>query len=371
MKIVAKFGGSSVRDADAIKRCCDIIQSNEKISLVVVSATYNTTNELELIAGLAIKDVNGAILSLDILLNRHERLAKELILDEAISQSIKEIKEEAGKVISLMNTSEKIESETMDEMYSFGERLSTLLVSNYLHKMIPKRTPKYLDARTIIQTNSEYGFAKPNIEEIRNNFKKQEKFIQENLIITQGFIGACEEGRTTTLGREGSDYSATLFAEVIDAGEVQIWTDVAGIATVDPKQVKTANFIESLSYEEAASMAQNGAKVLFPKTLTPARRKSIPVFVKSSLDSSLKGTKICKQTFDKDFSRISGLAIENGILTVVGINLINFEDKINIFLSEFGATLLEKESHHLKYTFENSSKLHVALYSLHGYLFSE
>jgi aspartate kinase len=371
VKIVAKFGGSSVKGAEAIKRCCKIIKNNCDIDVVILSATYNSTNELEIIAGLAIKNIDGAHVALNNFFTKHEDIIRKLEISDQCYEFINNLREELKCTILQMNEAQSISAKLMDHMYSYGERLSTAIVYKYLCKSSEDRNPLLLDIRTFLITNDNYGLAEPIIEKIKSNLDSIKQFKSKDLIITQGFIGATEDGCTTTLGREGSDYSATLIAEAISADQVQIWTDVAGVATIDPKLVSDARFINKLSYEEATSLAENGAKILFPKTLAPAKRKNIPVFVKSSFLPNSEGTKICQIAKEELEPRVSGLALDNGLLTIVGIDLIHFEDKIKNFLTEFNAILIMKENNFIKYKFPNNSKLHLALYSLHGYLFSE
>ena len=336
---------------------------------MVVSATYNTTNELEIISGLAAKNIEKANEGLSSLFERHCQIAKDLSCYKLAQDSITQLINEALVTVSKIHDSKKIEPYLMDEMYSYGERLSTLIISQYLKLFIPDRNPQYYDVRKVLITDDQFGMAIPKIDQIKENYLRDKIKFENTLIITQGFIGCTTKGETTTLGSEGSDYSGTLLAEMIDAKEVQIWTDVPGVATVDPKQLDSAKFLSSISYGEAACMAENGAKILFPKTLRPAKRNDIPVYVKSSLEPYLPGTKIYKEN-NSNF-RVVGLAVENNVLTIIGNKLINIEDEIKIFLSEFSGEQIEKNVNCLKYQFLNKSNLHLALYSLHSYLFSE
>jgi aspartate kinase len=369
VSIVAKFGGSSVRDVKAIKRCCEIIKLNQEISIVVISAIYNSTNELEVISGLAAKNIEKANEALKSMFERHSQIAKDLSCYQIVQDLITQLINEAYLTIIKVNDSKKIEPYLMDEMYSYGERLSTLIISHYLKLFIPERNPQYFDVRKVLITDDQFGMAIPQIDQIKESYIRNKSEFKNTLIITQGFIGCTPKGETTTLGREGSDYSGTLLAEMINAKEVQIWTDVPGVATIDPNELDSAIFLSSISYEEAACMAENGAKILFPKTLWPAKRNGIAVYVKSSHEPNLDGTKIFKEN-NSDF-RVVGLAVENNVLTVIGNKLINIEDEIKRFVSEFGAEQIEMNVHFLKYKFLNKSNLHLALYSLHSYLFSE
>jgi aspartate kinase len=176
-----------------------------------------------------------------------------------------------------------------DHILSLGERMSSLIFRDVVAKMTSK-TVTLLDARTVIKTDSNFGKATPQIELIEKAATDRMDLSGNTIYVTQGFIGSDLQGNTTILGRGGSDYSAALFAEGISAATLEIWTDVAGVATTDPRMVKEARIIPELSYSEAAEMAQYGAKILHPATIAPAVRKNIPVFVGSSFEKDLPGT---------------------------------------------------------------------------------
>jgi aspartate kinase len=225
----------------------------------------------------------------------------------------------------------------MDELYSLGERMSSLLVSDLLRLRMASKKITLIDARTIIKTNSEFNRAEPQIDIIKE--KSAELILpyldEKTIFVTQGFIGEDLLGQTTTLGREGSDYSAALFGETISAGLVQIWTDVPGVASSDPRLVKDARFIPTLSYDEATALATLGAKVLFPTTLLPTKRQNIPVFVGSSLDSSLGGTLVTKEQ-DSVF-KLKAVTLlkkaDHSLLSFIGTHL-NFHPELADELKE-------------------------------------
>ena len=169
--------------------------------------------------------------------------------------------------------------------------------SSLFTALLQKKTKKKVilkNARRFIKTDSSFCAAVAQIDNIASAVKTEllPDLGEDHIIVTQGFIGSDENGQNTTLGREGSDYTATLIGEAIGANEVQIWTDVAGVATFDPRMLDGTKFIPELSYEEASTLALLGAKVLYPKTLFPAKRKGIPVFVGSSLNPNGGGTRI-------------------------------------------------------------------------------
>ncbi|WP_372653596.1 aspartate kinase [Halobacteriovorax sp.] len=317
MKIY-KFGGSSVKDATAIKRVSNIILSQDRCGVVVVSATKNTTNELETIAkSSSLSEENLTSKLISTLFDRHREIARDLELD--IELSIFELETELRAISSSMKGDGEVSPSKMDSLYSFGERLSSLILSRYLQRVSTKNVI-LKDVREVLITNDHWNLAAPLIGETSSAIEKWGSLTENDLVITQGFIGSTTSGQTTTLGREGSDFSATLLGEVLHASEVTIWTDVAGVATCDPRIIDTAKFIENLSYKHAASLAHFGAKVLFERTLEPAIRKKFPVLVRSTLSPSEVGTSIHELPLE---SGPVGIALENNILTVVGEKLLS------------------------------------------------
>lgn len=295
--IVAKFGGSSVKDAEAMLRVANVVDANPDIRIVVISATQNTTNQLEFIARAAERGDSETLGSLILeLTNRHTTIANELFSSELVHTELAHLYSEVKHIGDSILNARTITPKTMDQLYSIGERMSSLLVSDLIRLRMPDHKVSLLDAREVIKTNSEFQKAEPQIDLIAEKTREliYPNLNKDSIIVTQGFIGQDLMGNTTTLGREGSDYSAALFGEAIDATLVQIWTDVAGIASSDPRLVKNAKFIQTLSYDEATALASLGAKVLFPTTLLPTKRKDIPVFVGSSIHPESGGTTITK-----------------------------------------------------------------------------
>jgi aspartate kinase len=307
---VFKFGGSSVKDAAAMKRVCDIINGNKDCFLVVISATKNTTNELENIARLAIESTTKATDYWKDTLNRHLKIISEL----RTSTSLDSLDEEVIGIIKSLHLVGEVSLDLMDQLYSIGERLSTLILSDYL-ATIQDRVVELKDARDVIKTDDSFSRATPILKEISSS---RWNLNNKNIIITQGFIGSTTEGKTTTLGREGSDYSATIFGELYDCTEVVIWTDVSGVATVDPRIIPEAEFISNMSYDQASQLAHFGAKVLFERTLAPAQRKGFVVWVKSSLCPDKEGTRISK---DANPRKLLAMAILDDVLTLIGNGL--------------------------------------------------
>jgi len=327
--VVSKFGGSSVKDAVAMLRCSQIIEANPLIKIVVISATQNTTNQLEFVAKAAMNGDEETLATVtNELINKHVHIAKELFTSPKEMLALEELCGELKALGSIILKERVLSPKTMDELYSLGERMSSLLVADLLRLRIPNKKILLLDARKVIKTNSEFQKAEPQIDLIAEHAKSEilPWLYDDVIFVTQGFIGRDLQGHTTTLGREGSDYSAALFGEAINANLVQIWTDVAGVASTDPRVIPAAEFIKTLSYDEATAMATLGAKVLFPTTLAPTKRKNIPVFVGSSLNPSAGGTMITK---DQDAS-----------FSLKGVSLLSKQD--SLLVSFIGTHLDQK-----------------------------
>jgi aspartate kinase len=285
---VAKFGGTSVADLAAMLCCADIVLSNSSTRLVVVSASSGVTNHLVNLANndLAHTEREQHIEAVEII---QHNILSQLELDNDLLMDYLATWEEF--VVNARKL--KFNSRQRDELLSFGERLSSFLFTQVLRN---KGTDALrIDARDVLITNSHFGKAEPNIVLTRESAQqKLLPLLNEQVVVTQGFIGADQNGNTTTLGRGGSDYSAALLAEAIDASAVHIWTDVKGIFSTDPRLCEKAAPIAKLSFDEAAEMATFGAKVLHPATILPASRSGIKVFVGSSSAPELGGTWIEK-----------------------------------------------------------------------------
>lgn len=338
--VVAKFGGSSVKDAEAMLRCANVIDNDNNIKIVVISATQNTTNQLEFIARAAQRGDESTLNSLiHEMSQRHSQIAHELFSSEVVTTELNFLYDEVKFIANSILNDRAYTPKIMDQLYSIGERMSSLLMSDLLRLRMPNKKVVLLDARSVIKTSSDFQRAEPQIDIIAEKAKTLvfPHLNDEGLIVTQGFIGKDLLDNTTTLGREGSDYSAALFGEAIDASLVQIWTDVPGIASSDPRVVKNAKFIPTLSYDEATALASLGAKVLFPTTLLPTKRRDIPVFVGSSINPSLGGTTVTKKQ-DGEF-RLKAVSL----LQKSGYSIVSF---IGCHLDQ-AANLVEDLRNHL------------------------
>jgi len=199
-----------------------------------------------------------------------------------------------------------------DEIYSFGERLSANLIAPLI------KSSELVDARDLIKTDDHFGNATPEIKQIGSQARKivLPLIAKGKVVITQGFIGSSPDNMTTTLGRGGSDYTASLLAEALGANQMQIWTDTAGIASADPRIISSAQQIEQLSFQEAAELATAGAKILFPKTILPARRSKIPVFVGSTFHPQDGGTLITSETAHKPLIKAIALKTNQSLVSI-------------------------------------------------------
>lgn len=292
--IVAKFGGSSVKDAEAIKRCAAIVAANSDIKIVVVSATQHTTNHLEELCLIA---SHGNIETLNFLFQkiweRHKSIALDLGVFDLTLSHLAKLETELWNILNSIAQKKHFSDGELDHIYSFGERISSAIFSFYLQKIIEKKEIELISSSDLIKTSSDFRRAIPLTQEIKTMCGQflLPKLKKGNVIfVTQGFLGKDLNGHWTTLGREGSDYSAALLGEGTLSHSIQIWTDVPGISTADPRVIASAKIMTEMSYKEATLLARLGAKVLFPETLLPAERKNIPVFVGSSLSPESGGT---------------------------------------------------------------------------------
>lgn len=320
--IVSKFGGSSMADAIAMKRSAKVAVK-QKSSIVVVSATYGTTNQLVELSKLALLGTTAAKEKQKKLIEevwqKHETIARDLELPENLNKQmialLKEMKTIAKGALLLRDLSAK----ASDRLLGLGERLSSVLFTRALDLAWGNEKEVMLfDVREVMRTDSRYGQANADIAEIRKLCtEKILPLLKRNVtLVTQGYIGQNKEGHSTTLGRGGSDYSAALLAEGIKASKLEIWTDVAGIATTDPRLCPKARLLDEITFMEASELAIFGAKVLHPTTLQPAMREDIPVFVGSSIEPDKLGTTIRHQTKDTPLIRAMAIRSRQSLLTL-------------------------------------------------------
>ncbi|MCY4643451.1 MAG: lysine-sensitive aspartokinase 3 [Bacteriovoracales bacterium] len=322
--IVAKFGGTSLGDGPAITRSLALAEKQEGLGLLVVSATAGTTDRIASLIQLPLGE-GGWARALEILGEigeRHHLLARNLgTTDRETLERLDKIVEEGRTVLKKGKAlGEDLSPWAKDALLSMGELLSSTLVAAQARKIF-HRPVEWLDVREVLKTDERFGRALPLLSEIslRCSVRLKDPLGEGRIFVTQGFVGSTLEGQTTTLGRGGSDYSAALLAEGVDADELQIWTDVPGVATGDPRLCSKTKTLEELSFEEAAELATFGAKVLHPSTVWPAMRKDIPIFVgDSSGDWTLgkKGTWVKRETTARPLIRAMALRERQSILTL-------------------------------------------------------
>jgi len=316
--VIAKFGGTSVADYDAMNRSADVVLADENVRVVVLSASAGITNLLVALAGGL--EATERFVKLDAIRKIQydivERLANPQIIREEVERLLENITTLAEAASLATSTA------LTDELVSHGELMSTLLFVEILRER--KVDVQWFDIRKIMHTNDRFGRAEPDIATLAELASQQLlPRLAESLIITQGFIGSEAKGRTTTLGRGGSDYTAALLGEALHASRVDIWTDVPGIYTTDPRVVPAAKRIDRIAFEEAAEMATFGAKVLHPATLMPAVRSDIPVFVGSSKDPKAGGTLVCNKTENPPLFRALALRRKQTLVTLNSLSMLH------------------------------------------------
>ncbi len=288
---VFKFGGASVKDADAVKNVLKVLKEvNETNLLIVISAMGKTTNALEDIVKSYLEDTQELEVLIEGLERFHAQILQELFTDKqaVVFEKIQRL------FVDLKTTLERNKSTQYDYVYdqivSFGELISTIIVSEYLNQRGLQN--QWLDARNFIKTNNYYRDAKVDWETTQSIIS--EKVNRNGVSITQGFIGSNANNFTTTLGREGSDYTAGIFAYCLNAESVSIWKDVPGVLNADPRVFDETQLLHHISYSEAIELAFYGASVIHPKTIQPLQRKEIPLYVKSFLNPLEDGTSVKK-----------------------------------------------------------------------------
>lgn len=336
--VIAKFGGTSLADFDAMSRCADVVLGDKKTRLVVVSASSGVTN---LLVSLSSGELNEK--------ERRDALAKIAQIQHNIMERLAlndEVIERINHLLMQMSdTSSAIAKGSTpaltDKLLSFGERLSSTLFAQVLQAR--GEQAMVFDVRDVMRTDSEYGKASPLFEDIASLVEQRlAPLLDNHVVVTQGFIGSDANGATTTLGRGGSDYSAALLGEAIGVAQINIWTDVTGIFTTDPRITSQAYALKEISFNEAAEMATFGAKVLHPSTLIPAMRKNIPVFVGSSRDPQAGGTLVLNETESKPVYRAIALRREQTLVTVTSMNMLHapgFLAKVFTILAKYNLSI--------------------------------
>ena len=288
---VFKFGGASVKDAVGVKNILRVLQHiGFKDTLIVVSAMGKTTNALEQVVHSFFENKQQYPQHLQKVKENHQRIIEDLFESEntEINQKVNILFDVV--LTFLNNTDAKEYSLIYDQVVSLGELVSTTIISHYMNKEGMEN--HWLDARECIKTDAYFRDA--NLYWTDTEAAIQAKFNGKSTLISQGFIGGSSNGFTTTLGREGSDYSAAIFAYALDAESVTIWKDVPGVLNGDPRKFNDTVLLHQISYREAIELAFYGASVIHPKTLQPLQRKEIPLYVKSFENPDDPGTAVSK-----------------------------------------------------------------------------
>ena len=340
---VLKFGGTSVGSAKCILQVKDIVESQPEAVVVVVSAVGGITDKLIETADLATKGDSTYETSLSEIRERHFQLIDELINDQKRKNALHDIVglmlDELGNIYKGVYLISELSKRTSDTIMGYGERMSSAIVNYALDGSA------LVDARQLIRTEEVYGRSVVNFE-ITNKAIGDTLADFKGVAVVPGFIASNEKGETSTLGRGGSDYTASIFAAALDAKCLEIWTDVDGFMTADPKVIKKAYTIEQLSYAEAMELSHFGAKVLYPPTIFPVLQKEIPILIKNTMSPENKGTLISKEKVDSKDKAIKGISSINdtclitmqgaGMVGVIGINHRLFEalakNNVSVFL---------------------------------------
>lgn len=321
--IVQKFGGTSVENAAALERAIDIIvREKERQPIVVLSAIAGATNALLQAAHSSLSGkLSDAHVGLNDLLERHVAILENLLTKRSNVQSlvffIRKKFEELKILCQGIAILGELTNRSLDNIASLGEILSTRILSETMKER--GYNVELVDVRQFMITDNQFSQAVPLFDEINKRSKEILSPIlrEKKIIVTQGFIGSTAQGVMTTLGRGGSDFSAAIIGASLDAEEIQIWTDVDGILTADPRIVPAARKIKVISFQEASELAYFGAKVLHPSTILPAVSKNIPVVVLNSKNPQSTGTRIVSKPPRQDIS-VKSIASKKEI-TVINI----------------------------------------------------
>ena len=331
---VLKFGGSSVANSENIQKVIAIVANaskKEKIA-VVVSAFGKTTNNLLAGANLALEDIKVAKETLENIKTLHYKVIDDLIIKnkKEVTVEVASLFERLTSIYEGIFLLQELSNKTLAKVSSFGERLSSYIIANATSENL---NAIHKESRDLILTNSDYLNAQVNFKITNQNIAS---FFRENkaqITVLGGFISSNLENETTTLGRGGSDFTAAIYAAALGANELQIWTDVAGMFTANPRVVKQAYAISEISYEEAMELSHFGAKVLYPPTIQPALRKQIPIRIKNTFEPENTGTLITKNP--KNGNEVKGIS------HIEDISLITLEGGGMIGIPGFSKRLFE------------------------------
>lgn len=353
---IAKFGGTSVGSGEAMQAAASIVEDNPEIRAVVLSAVSGTTNLLCEIGQCLRTNSKGLIT--EKLIHLHEKHLQILTELDLLAEATPYLDAWYENLTQLVHDFDNFEGEERtawsDLFLSQGEEISTLIFTILLNRMGIQAIRK--DARDWIKTDDSFGRAEPRLQQIRERVRQDIQEDRESLgiFVVQGFVGSTKDGRTTTLGRGGSDFSAALLAEAMGASDLQIWTDVAGVRTMDPRVVENSLTIFQMSFAEAAELANFGAKVLHPATLEPARRSNCRVFIGSTRNPELSGTTISTNIEYEPAVRAIAIRRNQTLITVTSPRMLNTHG----FLAQMFAVLAR---HRVSVDLVTTSEVSVAL----------
>jgi aspartate kinase len=293
--VVMKFGGTSVQDSGSIRNVINIVRNTKAGKVVVVSAISKATTSLENIARLASeKKVSDAGELLEEIINRHHTIINTLVTDSGLkSNAVEKIinyHRQITELITGLSIINELSLRILDAFRSFGELMSSTVI---FHAMKNEGLDvELIDSRDIIKTNNDFSRAYPDFELSQKNAETKIIPLLEKgkIILAQGFIASTEDGITTTMGRESSDFSAAIYGSLVNADEIQIWTDVDGVLTCDPNVIKDALKLSEISFQEMEELSNFGAKVLHKNSVKPALKKNIPIKILNSKNTASKGT---------------------------------------------------------------------------------
>lgn len=314
--LVMKFGGTSVECAESISRVAEIVRHRQHMQpVVVVSALARITDQLQSLGALSkAGKLDEALRLLDGMEERHAEIAQALLEARSVDvlATLKPMFAELAALLGAIAAINELSPRTSDRLLSFGERWSSVLISEVLRE---RHLPAaFVDACQVIVTEDDHIHATPCMDLIASRVESQLKPIVKKgcIPVMGGFIGATQEAVVTTLGRGGSDFTASILGAALGVERIEIWTDVNGMMTTDPRICPDAQNIDSISFEEAAELAHFGAKVLHPKTLQPAVERGIPVYVLNSRHPENRGTRVETVSSDGE-PRVRSIACKRGI----------------------------------------------------------
>lgn len=330
---IFKFGGASVKDAAGIRNVHEVLKlTGYDDVLLVVSAMGKTTNALEAVVNNYFNKSASLQASIQEVKKYHNQILLDLFDDEnhAVFADVARL---FGDMDYFLSHNKSPNSNFVyDQIVSFGELISTTIISHFMQSVGIKN--QWIDVRNFIKTDATYRDASVDWEQTQKNISKNVK--KKALNITQGFLGSDENGFTTTLGREGSDYTAAIFAYCLGAESVTIWKDVPGVMNADPRYFDNAVLLNQISYREAIELAFYGASVIHPKTLQPLQKKEIPLYVKSFVDPKLPGTSVSKGA---DLEPYTPCFIVKRNQLLISLSSIDFEFIMEENISEIFALL--------------------------------